>query len=1398
MKRFPCVAPSVFLVALLSISAAAQTFEIGGEQSAKPQNKSAKRSHPTAQEPSASGSGIGWGSSIEVGRNTRAAEDALKRGDSAAAMNFAERAMKAAPGNARVWFLLGYSARLGNKLQQSLDAYNHGLRLEPGNLDGLSGSAQTLAKLGRIEEARRVLFQVVARDPKRANDLLLAGQLTMQSGDLQQASSLLARAEALRPSAFGEVMLATAYLKLKEPDRAKQLLETAKRRDPRNPDVFRAVANYHRGEHDYTSAIQTLRSSPVMNVDVLGDLAYSYELAGDKQNAADTYGRAAKMAPQQIGIQLSAANAQLRLGALDAARSYIDLAEKIDPNHYRVHALRAQLARAEDRKPEAIAQYQAALRSMPESVPEGNLYPVQLLLNLAELDREVGDDVAARQQIEAAQAAVEKLQIEGPARAEFLRVRASIRLAGNDAPGAERDLQESLALDPGNINTSLQYGNLLWHTKRTAEAHKVYDAVLARDPKNRFALEAEGYLARESGDNQVAEEYFKKLAAAYPTDYVPYLALGDLYSSAREFERAEQSYQKANGLAPQNPTIISNAANAAIEAANIPRAAAWVTKAKDRVADEPVVMRERERVAFHEGKYIDSARLGDVVLRELPNDRNASVYLAYALYNLGRLDDVLTLTNRYSELLPKEPNFPLLTGHVHKQRQLLYQAVDDYTAALGRDPHMVEALINRGYVYNDVQNGRQAIVDFNAALKQQPGNGIARLGLAFSDLQIRDSRNALEQVDAAEKILGESGSTHLARATAFRQMRLLARAETEYRAALKFAPNDLRVQLALADTLYHLRRYEQAIEALNEALSRQPDDSLIYAQLAHAHARLHHRDETLRYIEAAEKAAPESSEILLNTGDALMILGEQQAAVDRLSRALYSADGTSRVEARLAFARLFLREQKYEDARQQVALAFAEARVGEAAPITADELIDAANIFLGMNEFDLAQRYFQRAKAAGAADQVVAIGMANAYLAQSDPLRAQAELAALGSNGEMADDFDYTFAMANVYRQRHDNPKALSMIARANELGGDDEITERQMEEIAGEEGLPLNRRVSVEGDFTAGPIVDDATIYGLDAQIFGGSGTAQLPLPRSAMEYRWTSLYHVHQGSWPVISGFFQMRKAVGSISLPSEALIINRDTLDTSFNGALNPTLRLGRAVFQFNAGLQFTIRRDHESPVQMNQNLFRQFAYLTTNPLFNWLTIRGEAFHEAGPFTEQNLSSRDEGARIEFVAGRPWNRTKFVTSYSVRDLQFHPLVREFYTTTTSAGIQRQFGAKLTLALLGDYTRAWRVQNLQYWIAQAMSPAARLEYRANNRWSVNGYFSLSRGMGIHDYDNVQSTVLINYVKALRHKVSDEAGEVSVQYPLRFSVGVQSANYFNFTGRNQAILLPVVRLTIF
>ncbi len=1378
---------------------AAQTFEVPGQSqpAQQPHAKPGKKGKAAAA--SQASPGIGWGSSIEVGRMARAAQDALAHNNPVQAATFAERAANAAPQDAKLWFLLGYTSRLAGRNQQSLSAYQRGLKVAPNSVDGLSGMAQTYVKMGQVDQAKRLLNEIIRANPRRQNDLLMAGELYITTGDTQQGINLLQRAENIKPTSHAELMMAVAYLKLKQPAKAKQLLDIAKKRDPKNPAIFRAVANYFREEHDYKSAIATLKSAPKPTPELLADLGYTYGLNGDKKNAADTYVRAANGDPKQIGYQLSAAQALMNDQQLDKSKQFIARAESIDANNYRLHAIKAGLAKIENRPLDAIREYNEAIARMPQGgVPEGDLYPIQLRLNLADLYREQGNTAASQQQIAAAEQMVNKLNLQGPARAEFLRVRASIYTAEENYAAAERDLKEALRLDPQNDLIPLQYANLLWKTKRTDEARRIYNSILAKDQNNRYALEALGYLARETGDNKTAEGYFQRLAKAYPNDYVAYLALGDLYTATRDFPRANTSYEAAYKIAPNNAVIIANAANAAIESRQIDLAGNWVARAQGKAKDDPRVMREDERYLFHKGRFLEASQIGTKVLQQLPKDRNASVYLAYALYNLGRYDDVLALSQKYEGILEKEPNFPLLIGHVHKQVNLLDQAVNDYSRAIARDPKMVEAYVNRGYTRNDLQDPLNSTKDFQQALALAPDNGIAHLGLSFADLQLRHGKQALDEADTAQKLMGESGATHLARATAYRQMRLLDKAEREYDAALKYAPDDLKLHMALADTQYHGRRFPQALQTLDAALRLSPDDPLIYAEMAHSYAALHNREQTLRYVQAAEQAGQSRAAILLDTGDALLTLGDRQGAMDRFARALQAPDA-DKVATRLLIAKVFVREGKYDDARQQVALGFAESRVGESAPVTADDLIEAANIFLAMSDYDLARGYFERAKNAGAADEVVAIGMANAYLAQGKANQAQVQLAGLGNPADYAQNYDYMLAMGTFYNQRHQTRQALMTFAQAAQIAGDDPVAERQMEDVAAQEGMPITRKLSLGSDFQMDGIFDDETIYDLDRQLFGVTNTALLPPPRSSLETRWMNDFRWHQSGLPTVSGFFQVRNARGPYSVPSEALIINRDTYDYSVNGALNPILHAGPVTLQFNTGLQYTWRRDSLDARDLNQNLFRQFVYMSSNSIGNWLSVRGAAFHESGPFQYKPWNSREVGANLDFIVGRPWGRTQLLTSYSVRDLQFSPVVREFFSTVTSVGVQHQFGRSLKVAVLGDYIRSWRAQDYQYFLAQAMRPAGQFEWDINDRWSAEGNFIFSRGMGFHEYDNVQNSFLISYVRPFRRSIDDGGAEVPVAYPLRISFGIQTASYFDFSGHGQTNLIrPVIRLTLF
>jgi tetratricopeptide (TPR) repeat protein len=1015
-------------------------------------------------------------------------------------------------------------------------------------------------------------------------------------------------------------------------------------------------------------------------------------------------------------------------------------------------------------------------------------------MNLMELYQGQRDESAAKEQLGIARSQIASLDVRGRNREDFLRLRAMIKLADGDTVGALHDVNEAVALNAKDPNALQLNGDVLAKMGRREDAIRIYKKILAIDSVNRLALTSLGSVSREVGNDRDAEKYFQRLATAYPRLYVPHLALGDMYAR-HDFAKAEAEYQKAYELAPTNSMVVAGGMNAAIEAHQFPSAARWLARASPEMQQDPQVMREKERYLTWTEKYKEAVEAGQEAIKKLPNDRDVVVYLGYDLFHLERYDDLLQLTSKYEEIMPKEPTLPLLAGYVYKHNGELDQAQAAFTRSLERDPKVTTAYVNRGFVLHDLRNGTAAAADFEAALRIEPKNGEAHLGLAYASLDLHRPQAALRESKLAEKELGNSMALHLIRGTAYGDEGMLKQSAAEYRIALQSAPSDAALHLALANTLYDLHEYRESINELQASDKLSPNNGAVHAQLARTYAQLGDREQTFHYAQLAEEEGPTT--VYLSTGEALNILGEREAAMQRFERAL-SAPASDRITVRLAVARLMVNEGDADGARRQITLALMEAASGRTAPPTGNQLMQAGDLFLGIHEYELAETYFQRALAAGAAETNVRVGLANAYLALGDTSRAEGQLNSIRhSLTDSEPSYQYLFAKANLFRQQHQNARALTAFAQAAKSAGEDTTAQQEMLRAGGDEGIRINRSVSLLSDFSVAPIFEDTTVYALDAQLVGATPGA-LPTPRSSLETQWTTGYHLHLTGLPDAGGFFQIRNARGQISLPSANLIVNRDTTDYSFNFAVNPTFHLANNVFTFSAGLQKTLRRDSADPFHMNQNLFRQFVYLSTSSFFNWVSVKGYAIREAGPFTESNLRSRDLAGVLEFRVGRPWGKTAFVTGWGTRDEQFFPVIREFYYTSTYGGLERQFSRNLRLRAIGEYLRSWRVEEQQYAIAQAFRPAANIEYTTRNNWSVEASVAYSRNMGFHAYDAVQTGFSISYAMPVRREFKEDGHTLPLRYPIRFSAGLQQESFLNFSGGKNQQFRPFIGISLF
>lgn len=1390
---------ALWLILGLAATASAQTFDVNGQGSkASAPHKKGTAPHSTA--PQSSETGMGWGSGIGVAREARAAQAALDHGDPRDAMAHAQRAVKSAPQNSDLWFTLAYAARLAGQYSVSVDAYQKGLALKPSSVQGLSGLAQTYARMGNTEEAQKTLDLVLAANPRSDSDLQLAGELLLPT-DPKRALDFLQRSEAIKPTWRTELLLARAYDRTGNGEASHRMLERARNSAPSNPEVLRAVASYYRDTGDYETAIKVLESVRAKDTNTLAELGYSYTLAGNAHAAAANYIAAADRAPKDISIQLNAAQATLNAGEFAKTATLLDHAATLDPEHYRMYALRGRLDAAQHQNQKAIQEYEAALRHLPDGVPEGVLYPISLRVDLADVYRDSEDNANAERVTKDAAFAINAINMAGVSRPEFLRLRAVIELSQGNAGAAEKDLTEALQLEPRNVVLLLNYANLLRRTDRNDDARKTYQKALAIDPSNASALGALGFLSREMGDLEAARGYFLELAKKHPDDYVPYLALGDMYSENRQFQEAQNSYEQAFKRSPDHPLIVSGAMNAALEAHHTDQAKEWLAKGSETVRQNPQVMREQERFLTMTGEYAESAKLGYQVIEKLPKDREAADYLAYDLLFLNRIDDAMNIVDRFEPVLPKDRDLFLISGYVNARHGQYEAAVRDFSHALEIDPTMAVGYMNRGYVYNDMRLATKAEADFRKALQLNPQYGEAHLGLAFALVQLRSATAALKEAEAASRLLPESEALHLVKAEAYRQRSMLTPAEREYKSALKLNPSSLTTYTALADVQYRAHKYASSAVTLQTALTVSPGNPMILAQLGRSYAKLGRTSDALQAIETAERTGGEDYKVLLVAADALRLLNRRDQAMAVYARALESSD-QNRLQVRLALGQLFAEEGRSAEAQQQVAMGLAEAKVASTDITTADDYLNAASIMMSIHQYGLAQRLYGRAQAVGADETSVAVGMANAELALGNTRSAQLQLASLQAEPDLNDNYEYIISQGNVYRQLGRDDMALANFARAHQLDPDDPGTRDAEMELAEEQGRPIFEHIGLGSGVRVDPVFEDENIYQLDARLLGlgRNGASFLPPPRRSIETFANARFQFHPKAFLPVQGFVAERNAQGTLSFPSELLIQPRNTWDTIFNVSVAPRVQLGDVKFSIMPGLQYTIRRDTRSPQFMNQNLFRQFVYVASSPIADWLSFSGNLIHETGPFTESFLRSRDFSGAVDFRVGRPWGRTALITGYNGRDLLNTPsqssdysAYTEYYQTISYAGIERRFGLHIRVQGAAEFLRAWRIANLQYAIAQTLRPRFGIDASFRRYWSISASGAWSSGRSFHAYDNITTNFVVTYTRPGGWSGGDTA---SVAYPMRFSLGFGQQSFYDFPGHEHTQFVPVMQFT--
>lgn len=331
---------------------------------------------------------------------------------------------------------------------------------------------EQLLRQGRIDTARTLLEQQVAKQPGNADLRRLLARIQLHQKQPAEALASLRQAERLAAEAPGLAFeMGVVHLALGDPESAAEAFGRDVECDPAHAsgwfNLGWALRRLNRGEEAARAYRQACRLRPDW-VDALFNLGNLEMDLGKPEAAATAYRSARTLAPRNVDLLANLGLAEWRRGRTDEALATLSAAVRLQPSHPAAATALGNLLTAMGNPAEALPIYRAALAGHPDAQ--------DLLINTAICLRRL------RRFDEAKALLRHALQVGETAKAWNLL--GLVLMAEGALAEAEQAFHSALRQDSGDIETLNNLAKLEGARGNTAAAIACYRKALDLDPGN--------------------------------------------------------------------------------------------------------------------------------------------------------------------------------------------------------------------------------------------------------------------------------------------------------------------------------------------------------------------------------------------------------------------------------------------------------------------------------------------------------------------------------------------------------------------------------------------------------------------------------------------------------------------------------------------------------------------------------------------------------------------------------------------------------------------------------------------------------------------------------------------------------------------------------------------------
>lgn len=597
------------------------------------------------------------------------------------------------------------------------------LNKDPKNVEALIVLGNTLAGLRDLDGAITQLTEAVELDPSRSRSYTNLALIRVAQGRLDEARTAFEKAVDIDDKSIAAwLALASFRWSLGDAAGTAQSLKRAVEIDSGNVLTNRALATFH---------IAT--GNPALAEPHLKTIAETTKSAAGWFALADYYiGNArfdeARQVLEPLAVQAtSSAAAETRLAGIayaagqttDAHRMIDKLLER-QPNTARALLLKARWLLNEGKPDRALQRAKSAVAASPRMVA------AHYILGLAER--------RTRRTTDAIKSFTEVQRLNPRAAAAQVQL-SQLHLSRNAIDSAVLAAEEALSNAPGSLDAWLALVRA-WIARKDFERADATLASLTKQAPSVAGVHAlEGSLRLMTGNAVAARAAFERALAIDPSSSEALTGITTIDVLSKNMRAARARVEARLAVDPADPELLLLAAKVFVSDGEPSRAEEVLRRAIDLDPLDTATYSLLGRI-YADQKRLDTALSEfDQIARREPRNISARVMGAMVVHAQG---DLVDATRRYHEILKIEPRAALAANNLAviyaNQGENLDLAQNLAEQAFEQLPARAEIQDTLGWVYYKKQLHGQAVNYFEQSVAADPNNPVYHyhLGLAYS------------------------------------------------------------------------------------------------------------------------------------------------------------------------------------------------------------------------------------------------------------------------------------------------------------------------------------------------------------------------------------------------------------------------------------------------------------------------------------------------------------------------------------------------------------------------------------------------------------------------------------------------------------------------------------------